>query len=71
MKVIAINEHGNDWPIAVVKIPDGKTADDAFVAWFKLHSNQASYAEENNWSDEQILTEALNVWEELVVQILE
>lgn len=71
MKCIAINEYKNDWPVAVVKIPDGKTADQTFVAWFKLHSNQASYAEEHNWSDEQIMQEALYVFSELTVQILD
>lgn len=67
MRVIAINAHDNEWPVAVVKIPDGWKSDEAFVKWFKQNSCQKEYAKKNNWTDQQILEEALYAWEEFVV----
>lgn len=34
-KVIAIVIYGNDWPMAIVKIPEGKTADETFILWHR------------------------------------
>lgn len=67
MKVIAINEYGNDWPIAAVKIPDGKTAEETFVAWFRAYSAQRSYAKRENWTDADIIQKAENIWQELTL----
>ncbi len=71
MKTIAINEYKNDWPVAVVKIPDGKTAGQTFISWFKLFSNQSDYAKKHGWSDQKILQEALYVYSDLTVLVLE
>jgi len=61
MPCIAINEYDNDWPIAVVQIPEGKTADETFVMWYRQYRGS-----QKNLSDQQIL-ELPFAWEELEV----
>lgn len=60
IKVIAINEYKNDWPVGVAVIPPGKTADEVFVEWVRQHSSWAS--EPNN---QKILDECLYVCSEV------
>lgn len=60
MKVIAINEKEKDVSVAVVKMPEGETADSTFVAWFRSEYNA------KKMTDSQILEEPY-VWSELEV----
>lgn len=61
MQVIVIVEHGNDWPIAAIKIPEGKTDDETFIMWYR--SENPNY----DISDQDILEEPY-LWQELTVE---
>lgn len=61
MKVIAICEYDNEYPIAVVQIPEGSTDDETFVKWYRLdHMN-------SKLSDQDILEQPF-LWQELEVE---
>lgn len=66
MQVIAINEYGNDWPVAVVAIPEGKTADQTMAEWVRRR-NPSRY---KDWADDKVLEDCLYVHSELPVQHL-
>lgn len=61
MNVIAINEYENDWPVAVVKVPEGTTGEEIFLKWLKSKGSWAGM------SDQKILEEALFAFSELKV----
>jgi len=61
MKVIVIVEHGNDWPIAAIQIPEGKTDDETFVKWYRSENPNEDI------SDQDILEEPY-LWQELTVE---
>lgn len=66
MHVIAINEYENDWPVAVVQIPENMTGDETFVAWVRKKNPK-------HWDgklDEDVLNEAMYVFSELTVEVL-
>ena len=60
MKVIVICEHGNDWPIAAIEIPEGSSEDETFAKWYRAKH-------EENITDEA-LHEVAFLYQELTVQ---
>jgi hypothetical protein len=68
MKVIAICEYDNDYPIAVVQIPEGLTADQTFIKWIRgQRFGRMSRKNGSNISDQEIL-ELPFLWQELEVK---
>jgi hypothetical protein len=69
MNVIAITGRDSDFAVAVVQIPEGKTADETFVAWVRAGCNGGSSGYEvDGWSDEKIMREVEYAWQEMPIQ---
>lgn len=62
MQVIVIVERGNDWPIAAIQIPEGKTDDETFVKWYRKNHYSSKHL-----LDQDIL-ELPYLWQELTVE---
>lgn len=70
MKVIAITERGEDFAIAVVKVPEGKTGDEVFLAWMKAgcEGGHSGYDTDDKSDDEILDNNTEYAFAELTIQ---
>lgn len=65
-RILAINKYEDDYPFAIVEIPDDMNEDEAFIAWYQKQPWGAKYK-----NPQDILMNENFCWKELKLEHLE
>lgn len=70
MKVVAITKYNDPFPAGVAKIPEGRIAQEVFIAWIRKHDSTYSKSTDAKIWDACLLEECQFCYSELEVEDL-